>query len=112
MCAGRQEGRLHRISQNLAHLLFDRHVGAHSLDTVTTLDYVGLERDWPRATVKLEKQAAGIAEHRAHLVASPERRGGGAAVLACGLHGFTVMVSHGGHHCGLSATGSRVIEGK
>lgn len=92
--------------QKFAHLLFDSHVGPHGLDAVATLDYIGLEGNRARATVQLEKQAAGVAQDRAHLVASPERRGGCAAVLACGLRGFTVMISHGRHDCGLSVTRS------
>lgn len=47
--------------------------------------------------MQLEEQAAGVAEDRAHLIATPERGGRGAAVLAGGLRGFTVVVSHGRH---------------
>lgn len=41
------------------------------LYAVATLDHVGLERDWSWTAMKLEEEAAGIAEYGAGLVASP-----------------------------------------
>ena len=53
------------------YLLLLRQVRAHSLDSVSALDNVGLERDGARAAVELEEQAAGVAQNRAGLVAAP-----------------------------------------
>ena len=54
-----------------SYLFVFRHVGAHGLDAVTALDDVGLQRDGARAAVQLQKEAAGVAEDGAGLVASP-----------------------------------------
>lgn len=43
--------------------------------------------------MQLEKQAAGIAENCARLIASPERSGGCLAVLTGGLLGWLITVS-------------------
>lgn len=59
--------------------------GRASLDAVATLDDIGLEGDGPRAAVQLQEEAAGVAEHRAGLIASPEGRRARGAVLADGL---------------------------
>lgn len=42
-----------------------------SLDAVAALDNVRLETDGTRAAMKLEEEAASIAQDRAHLVATP-----------------------------------------
>lgn len=55
------------------------------LDAIARLDHIGLERDGSWAAVKFEEEAAGIAEDGAGLIAAPERRGRGCAVLANGL---------------------------
>lgn len=54
-------------------------------DAVARFDHVGFERDGARSAVQFEEEAAGIAEDGAGFVASPERCGGGGAVLAHGL---------------------------
>lgn len=72
-------------------------LGPHRLDAIATLDDVCLERDGTGAAVQLEEEAAGVAEDGARLVAAPERRGRRLAVLAGGLCGFAIMVSHGRH---------------
>lgn len=41
------------------------------LDPVTTLDDIGLKTDGTRATMQLEEETAGVAEHRPRLVPSP-----------------------------------------
>ena len=53
------------------YLFIFRHVGPHGLDAVAALDDVGLQRDGTRAAVQLQKEAAGVAEDGAGLVASP-----------------------------------------
>jgi hypothetical protein len=53
------------------NLFLFRQVWSHGLHSVAALDHVRLERDGPRATVELEKETAGVAEHGAHLVAAP-----------------------------------------
>lgn len=58
---------------------------ASCLDAISTLDHIGLQADRTRPSVQLEKQAAGVAEHRALLIASPERCSACRAVLAYGL---------------------------
>jgi hypothetical protein len=69
---------------------------ASSLDTVPTLDHIGLETDGPRPAVQLEKESTGIAEHRSVVVAPPQRRRARGAILADGLK----IVSDGsGHVC-------------
>jgi hypothetical protein len=65
-----------RISDLLAH------AGRTSLDAVAAFDDIGLEGDGSRAAVQLQEEAAGIAEDRARLIATPERRGARGAVLA------------------------------
>ena len=55
----------------IAYLLLHVHARAHSLDTVTALDDVRLQGDWPGSAVQLEEQAARIAEDCAGLIATP-----------------------------------------
>ena len=55
------------------------------LDAIARLYHVGLERDGSRAAVEFEEEATSVAEDGAGLVAAPERRRGGRAVLADGL---------------------------
>ena len=52
------------------------------LYAVAALDDVCLERDWSRAAMQLQKQPAGVAQHGARLIATPERGGARGAVLA------------------------------
>ena len=52
--------------------------------------------------MQLEEQAAGVAEDCAGFIASPERSGGGLAVLTGGLCCLLVIVSRHGSHCGKS----------
>lgn len=47
--------------------------------------------------MQLQEQATGIAQHGANFISSPERRSRGCAVLASGLCGFAVIISHGRH---------------
>ena len=56
-----------------------------SLDAIARLYHVGLERDGSGAAVEFEEEATSVAEDGAGLVAAPERRRGGCAVLADGL---------------------------
>lgn len=85
------------------YLLLLRQIGAHGFDTIAAFDDVGLERYWARAAMELEEEAACVAEHRARLVAAPERRRRGPTVLALRLLGFAIVVSYGRHDDG-SAT--------
>jgi hypothetical protein len=54
---------------------------AASLDAVTALDDIGFERDRAWSAVQLQEEAAGVAQDRASLIASPERRRARCAVL-------------------------------
>jgi hypothetical protein len=56
--------------------------GPACLDAVAALDNIGLERDGAGSAVELQEQAAGVAQDRAGLIAAPEGRGAGAAILA------------------------------
>ena len=46
-------------------------VWAGALDPVSTFDNIGLEADRTRSAVELQKEAAGIAEHRTSVVTPP-----------------------------------------
>jgi hypothetical protein len=56
-----------------------------SLDAIATFDYIGLQAYRARPPVQLQEQSAGVAKNGAQLVAAPQGRGRGAAVLADGL---------------------------
>lgn len=93
------------------YLLLHLHARTHGLDTIATLDDIGLERDWSRAAVQLEEQAAGIAEDGARFIASPERGGGSLTVLAGGLCCLLVIVSRHGSHLGSIVAAKRRSKG-
>jgi hypothetical protein len=57
-------------------------VGAAGLGTIPRLDYVGFEADGARPAVQLEKETAGVAEHKAIFISAPKRGGARGAVLA------------------------------
>lgn len=83
------------------YLLLHFHARAHGFDAIAALDDICLERNRAWATVQLEKQATGVAEHGARLIASPERSGGGLTVLAGGLLRLLIGVSRHGRHDGV-----------
>lgn len=58
---------------------------ASSFHPIPTLDHIGLETDRSWATMQLQKESAGIAEHGAQLIATPEGGRGRATILAHGL---------------------------
>ena len=58
---------------------------ARVLDPVPALDHIRLERYRAGATMQLQEESAGVAEHRAGFVAPPQWGGRSGAVLADGL---------------------------
>lgn len=52
-----------------------------SLHAIARFDNVCFEADRSRGTMKLQEEAAGIAQHRAHLIATPKRSSRGRAIL-------------------------------
>ena len=54
-----------------AHLFLLGEVGPHGLYAVPALDHIGLERYGAGPAVEFEKEAAGVAEDCARLVAAP-----------------------------------------
>ena len=67
------------------------------LDSVATLDHIGLEAYRPCGTMELEEEAAGVAEHRAKLISAPKRCRRGSAVLTYRLEIAIFMISKGCH---------------
>lgn len=53
------------------YLFLSLHIRSHRFDSVAALDNIGLEGDRAWAAMQLEEQAAGIAQHRAVLIAAP-----------------------------------------
>lgn len=87
-----------------AYLLLRILGSAGALDPVATLDHIGFQAYRAWTAVQLEEEPAGIAQHRTDLVSPPERRGGGGAILAGGLGGVTINISHGCHDLELGET--------
>lgn len=58
-----------RVGRIAIAVMFARSLGC--LHTIARLDHVSLERDWARPAVQFKEEAAGVAEDRAGLVASP-----------------------------------------
>ena len=87
LVAGTAEGRGSAIlgAGMLVEICLFVFVLAGILDAVAGLDDVRLEGDGAGSAVEFEKQSAGIAEHGASFIASPQRGGGSLAVLADGL---------------------------
>jgi hypothetical protein len=67
------------------YLLRLRSIGPTDLDAIAAFDHIRLERNGPRAAMELEVQATGIAQYGTRLIATPQGRGGCAAILTCGL---------------------------
>lgn len=44
---------------------------ACSLDAIARLDYIRLERYWPRSAVEFQEEAARVAENGTHFIATP-----------------------------------------
>lgn len=90
---GRHEKTLFRAATHLA-------LGTltSGLDTVATLDHIGLQAYRTRSAMEFEKETTGIAQNRTEFVPTPKRRGGGAAILADRLQLRSLLVSQCGRH--------------
>lgn len=55
------------------------------LHAITALDDIGLQADWARSSMQLQKETTGIAEDSTRLITTPERRSAGLTVLTDGL---------------------------